>query len=70
MTANANKGADPNVINSMFPMQYYYNPSILGFEPPTRSGAIQELVTGYYRWTRGGLKGVDFGGKEIPQQVP
>jgi prepilin-type N-terminal cleavage/methylation domain-containing protein len=70
ITGNANKGADPNVINSAFPMQYYYNPSILGFEPPTRSGAVQELVTGYYRWTRSGLKGVDYGGKEIPQHAP
>jgi prepilin-type N-terminal cleavage/methylation domain-containing protein len=30
-------------------------------EPPTSSGAPSELFFGHYRWTRGGIKGVDFG---------
>jgi len=65
ITGTGNKGADPNNPTSLFPQQYYYNPSLLGFEPPTRSGAVADLVTGYYRWTRLGLKGIDFGGKEL-----
>jgi prepilin-type N-terminal cleavage/methylation domain-containing protein len=64
LTGDANKGADPNAVTSQFPLQYYYDPSILGFEPPTRSGATRDLVIGYYRWTRGGLRGVDYAGKE------
>lgn len=64
-TGNANKGCDPNQPYNLFPQSYYYNPSLLGFEPPTRSGAVADLVTGYYRWTRMGLKGVDFAGKEV-----
>lgn len=62
-TAEANPGAtDPN---SGTNEPFRYNPLILGFEPPTRSGASSESVRGYYRWTRGGLKGIDFGGREI-----
>jgi len=67
LTGDANRGADPNVLNSAFTILYFYNPSILGFEPPTRSGAVQEQVAAYFRWTRSGLKGVDYGGKEVRQ---
>ncbi len=31
------------------------------WEPPTRSGDASDPVIGYYRWTRGGLRGGDFG---------
>ena len=31
------------------------------FEPPTSTGAQREIFPGRYRWTRGGLKGIDFG---------
>lgn len=34
------------------------------YEPPTSNGAESEIFTGVYRWTRGGLRGLDFG-KEI-----
>jgi len=61
-TETANSGFRPNTPSSVFPTQYNYDPSILGFEPPTRSGQRFDLVTGYYRWTRGGLRGVDFAG--------
>jgi prepilin-type N-terminal cleavage/methylation domain-containing protein len=67
LTGNANKGSDPNILNNPYPLQYYYAPTILGFEPPTRSGAVRDYVTAYYRWTRAGLKGVDFAGKEVRQ---
>ena len=31
------------------------------FEPPTSNGAVSETFFGHYRWTRGGIRGVDFG---------
>ena len=31
------------------------------YEPPTSNGQPTETFFGHYRWTRGGLKGVDFG---------
>jgi prepilin-type N-terminal cleavage/methylation domain-containing protein len=31
------------------------------FEPPTSTGAPVEALKGHYRWTRGGLGGVDYG---------
>jgi prepilin-type N-terminal cleavage/methylation domain-containing protein len=64
-TKEANQGFRPNQPWSPSPTVYRYNPSILGYEPPTRSGATSDLVTGHYRWTRGGLKGVDFDAAEI-----
>jgi prepilin-type N-terminal cleavage/methylation domain-containing protein len=45
------------------PTIYYYYPT--PSEPPTLSGADFDQVIGYYRWTRGGLRGVDYGGKEV-----
>ena len=41
-------------------MTFPYNPG--AWEPQARKGST---VTGYYRWTRGGLKGIDYGGTEI-----
>ncbi len=64
-TGDANLGFNPTTPNSANPTQYVYAPYILGFEPPTASGAATDPVKGYYRWTRGGLRGVDFGGREI-----
>jgi hypothetical protein len=62
-TGDCNEGGQPNVPTSFFPTTFNYDPGILGYEPQTRSGAPRELVKGYFRWTRDGLKGVDFGGK-------
>jgi prepilin-type N-terminal cleavage/methylation domain-containing protein len=42
---------------------YYPTPQ----EPKTLSGAPNEQVTGHFRWTRGGIRGVDFGGGEARQ---
>lgn len=64
-TGDANPGFQPNSPASLFPTTYSYAPNILGFEPPTRNGQPTETVTGYMRWTRGGLKGIDYGAKEI-----
>ena len=43
---------------------FWYTPDPKGWEAPTQNGSLKELVHGYYRWTRGGLKGVDYGGNE------
>jgi prepilin-type N-terminal cleavage/methylation domain-containing protein len=42
------------------PTYYYYSPTPA--EPPTLSGNPFDQVIGYYRWTRNGLRGLDYGG--------
>lgn len=62
-TSDSNRGwhpsspGNPNVVTT-----YQYWPT--SFEPRTVSNAAADTVTGYFRWTRSGLKGVDFGGAE------
>jgi hypothetical protein len=63
ITGEANKGWNPTAKNSPQPTTYTYHPA--GNEPPTLSGAAADIVTGYYRWTRGGIRGVDYGGGEV-----
>ncbi len=61
-TENANKGLDPFQPNRG-PCKLKYAPDA-GFESP----ALPDLgykVVAYYRWTRNGLAGVDFGGGEV-----
>jgi prepilin-type N-terminal cleavage/methylation domain-containing protein len=58
-TGDANQGWNPRTPSQ--PTLYYYTPAPA--EPPTLSGAERDPVIGYYRWTRGGLKGIDYGGK-------
>jgi prepilin-type N-terminal cleavage/methylation domain-containing protein len=61
VTDDANIGWHPGRTDaSTGSMRYQYLPG--AWEPQARSGAT---VDGYYRWTRGGLKGVDYGGTEI-----
>jgi len=60
---NSNQGWDPSNPTSPFPTVYLYTPT--GSDPKTLSGESQDLVIGYYRWTRSGLRGVDFGGGEV-----
>jgi hypothetical protein len=62
-TLNANKGWDPANPNSLFPVTYNYHPT--GTNPRTLSGSVSDPVSGYFRWTRMGLKGVDFGASEV-----
>ncbi len=62
-TGETNLGFNPAVPNNPNPTTFNYAPA--GWESPTRSGAAQEAVRGYYRWTRAGLRGVDFGGGEV-----
>ncbi|MBY0113581.1 MAG: prepilin-type N-terminal cleavage/methylation domain-containing protein [Phycisphaerales bacterium] len=67
-TGDANPGWSPDLPNIVMPTTYRYEPN--RWDPPTRSGSFRDDVKGYYRWTRGGLRGVDFGGKEaeLPKQ--
>jgi hypothetical protein len=61
-TADSNPGWLPTAPTSTSPTQYQYWP--VGSDPATLSGQPFDNVIGYYRWTRAGLKGVDYGGKE------
>jgi prepilin-type N-terminal cleavage/methylation domain-containing protein len=45
------------------PVVYQYWPSPA--EPPTLSGQQADFVKGVFRWTRGGIRGVDFAGREV-----
>lgn len=68
---SSNHGWDPNnpTVKSSGITWFTYARSLYPrnqWEPPTRNGALVDPnVKGYYKWTRGGLKGVDFGGREI-----
>lgn len=63
-TGDANKGWNPLDPSGPIWTVYFYAP--MAKEPPTLSGAATEQVSGYYRWTRNGLKGIDYGGKLNP----
>jgi hypothetical protein len=63
-TSEANKGWHPANPRSGNPMQFAYRPR--DWEAPTSTGNVAEPIrAGYYRWTRGGLKGADFDASEI-----
>ena len=63
-TADANPGWDPTLTSIPdFATQFKYAP--LPNEPKTVSGLPFDLVKGYYRWTRAGLRGIDFSGAEV-----
>lgn len=65
-TKDANVGMDPANARSTSPTRYTYDASFWnGYEPLPPSGREREIVFGYYRWTRGGLGGIDFGGNEV-----
>ena len=67
LTSDANPGWDPR--NPGNPAIQWYKPDTR-WEPSTRSGGLQDIIGGYYRWTRGGLKGLDFGGEESKMDKP
>jgi len=62
-TRDSNKGWNPNSPTSTAATVYQYMPTPM--EPRTLSGAAADLVSGYYRWTRGGIRGIDYGGGEV-----
>jgi prepilin-type N-terminal cleavage/methylation domain-containing protein len=56
-----NRGMQPNQPNGgPTPIPYAPNP----WDPPAITGAVDN-GWGYYRWTRSGLKGADFGASEV-----
>jgi prepilin-type N-terminal cleavage/methylation domain-containing protein len=63
-TSESNEGWHPGQPGSSNTMRFAYNPR--DWEAPTSTGAPAEpIFAGYYRWTRGGLKGSDFNANEI-----
>lgn len=62
-TSDGNLGFRPNQPTSNAPSVIRYVPD--SWESPTLSGRTGDTVMGQYRWTRGGLRGVDVGGEEI-----
>lgn len=59
---DANDGADPSSPLAAFPLLVTYEPET-SWEPAARGGTTY-TAPGFYRWTRGGLKGVDFDGQQ------
>ncbi|MCC6322014.1 MAG: prepilin-type N-terminal cleavage/methylation domain-containing protein [Phycisphaerales bacterium] len=59
---HVNRGWDPWSPGSPNGFLYQYRPD--AWEPPSVSPGGTDLVFGFYRYTRAGLRGVDFGGKE------
>jgi hypothetical protein len=70
MSQNANQGFQSNQPASPAPTYLQYQPRITPWEPPTPTGNTYDVLKGWYRWTRGGLRGVDFGGREIDTGQP
>lgn len=69
---DSNRGWDPRAPKSELPLLLSYTPTTTGnfaIDPPPRNAAGDQ-VFGYMYWTRGGLGGVDFGGKEIGTGQP
>jgi len=62
---DANEGFNPANPSRAFPLTYLYEPE--AWESPVRGGgyAAGTVMVGFYRWTRAGLRGVDFDGKEF-----
>lgn len=69
ITENANPGWDPTRPTSAIPTRFDYVPDD---EPwlAQRRATDPVRVFGYYRWTRGGLRGIDFNGSEIGTGQP
>ena len=62
-SATANPGAAPNTGASYANPSIPYNPAINSPDPYPPNGTLNAKP--YYQWTKGGLRGVDFDGKEI-----
>ena len=68
-TDDSNPGWQPNDPANAGPTTFTYLPASWG--PPTTSGGMMDPgMVGYYRWTRGALQGIDFGGQEINTGQP
>jgi prepilin-type N-terminal cleavage/methylation domain-containing protein len=64
-TGDANLSFQPNNPGSDRQSTMAYRPNPM-YEPPTRSGDVSDRnLESYFRWTREGLYGLDYGGSEI-----
>jgi prepilin-type N-terminal cleavage/methylation domain-containing protein len=63
-TGDANKSWRPNNPANPGSTLMWYKPNPI-FEPPARNGNIDQNLESYFRWTREGLHGVDFGGGAV-----
>jgi hypothetical protein len=61
-TGDSNVSFRPNQPqNERLTTTFDYRPNEL-FEPPARGGTFDPALETYFRWTREGLHGVDYGG--------
>lgn len=71
---DSNPGWDPFNMTSNNPSYIKYNPTLNPpanvWQAPPRSSDGFDIVKGYFAWTRGGLKGIDYGGGEINTGQP
>ncbi|HVU63979.1 MAG TPA: prepilin-type N-terminal cleavage/methylation domain-containing protein [Phycisphaerales bacterium] len=64
-TRDSNRGWDPRNPTSLSAVTLYVYRVMQFDDPPPRSGtAFGDLLDGRYRWTRWGLRGIDFGSPE------
>ncbi|HZW09307.1 MAG TPA: prepilin-type N-terminal cleavage/methylation domain-containing protein [Phycisphaerales bacterium] len=63
-TGNSNKSFRPNNPGVDRGTTMDYVPDLM-YEPPARNGEKDEDLESYFRWTREGLHGVDYGGSEV-----
>jgi hypothetical protein len=65
-TRDCNKGGDPNQPTVMTSyVNVVYNNTNSGPWDPNPQNTAGDVGPGYYRFTRGGLRGIDFGGTEV-----
>ncbi len=64
-TNDSNIGFKPNQPDRDTVTTINYEPEVWEGDGVTLSGEPSEALNGYFRWTRGGLKGLDYGGTEI-----
>ncbi len=62
-TSDSGRGVDPLTPSRAFPMTFAFTPG--DWEAPVLGAGASTTVYGHFRWTRGGLRGVDFGGPEF-----
>lgn len=64
LTEGSNPGFDPNNPSGVAPA-VIYDPAPGAADPPPLYNPDGDTLKGHYRWTRDGLRGVDFGGAEV-----
>ncbi len=65
-TADSNLGFFPNTPASPLPTEINYQPDLNWESPRIEDGTRKWQTKGRYQWCREGLRGVDFGGGEVP----